>query len=91
VPDDHGDSALFEMDRVEPVEGVSASPMLPRDKTFRPYTPDQVLLLPPSLDDWLPAEHLTPFVAEIVDEHPDLSRIRARYTEGRGAPPYHPG
>jgi transposase len=48
-----------------------------------------VLLLPPSLDDWLPAEHLARFVAELV-EHLDLSRIRAAYTEGRGAPPFDP-
>jgi hypothetical protein len=27
-------------------------------------------------------------VAELVDEHLDLSRVRARYTEGRGAAPY---
>ena len=60
------------------------------DKTFRPFDPDQVLLLPPSLDDWLPAEHLARFVAELVDEHLDLSRIRDAYTEGRGAPPFDP-
>jgi len=47
-------------------------------------------LLPPSLDDWLPAEHLARFIAELVDEHLELSRIRAAYTEGRGGPPYDP-
>ena len=26
-------------------------------KTFRPYSPDQLLLLPPSLREWLPADH----------------------------------
>jgi len=46
--------------------------------------------LPPSLDDWLPAEHLARFVAELVDEHLNLSRIHAGYTEGRGGPPYDP-
>jgi transposase len=30
------------------------------------------------------------FVADLVDEHLDLSRIHAAYTEGRGAPPYDP-
>ncbi|WP_422334563.1 IS1182 family transposase [Rhodococcus sp. (in: high G+C Gram-positive bacteria)] len=60
------------------------------DKTFRAFDPDQGLLLPPSLDDWLPAEHLARFIAELVDEHLDLSRVRAAYTEGRGAPPYDP-
>ena len=48
------------------------------------------MLLPPSLDDWLPALHLARFIAELVDEHLDLSRIRAAYTEGRGGPPYDP-
>jgi hypothetical protein len=48
-----------------------------------------VLLLPPSLDDWLPADHLARFIAEIVDEHLDL-RIPGAYTEGPGAPPYDP-
>jgi uncharacterized protein YabE (DUF348 family)/transposase len=38
----------------------------------------------------LPAEHLARFIAELVDEHVDLVRIRAAYTEGRGAPPDDP-
>lgn len=78
------------MDRVELPERISVGSKVPVDKTFRPFNPDQVLLLPPSLDDWLPAEHLARFIAEIVDEHLDVSRIRAAYTEGRGAPPYDP-
>jgi hypothetical protein len=90
VPDDHAEDGLFQMDRVELPESISAAPKVPVDKTFRPFNPDQVLLLPPSLDDWLPAEHLARFVAELVDEHLDLSRIRAAYTEGRGAPPFDP-
>ncbi|GAH12793.1 unnamed protein product [marine sediment metagenome] len=40
--------------------------------------------------DWLPEEHLARFVADLVDEHLDLSRIHAAYTEGRGGPPYDP-
>jgi transposase len=90
VPDDHVEDGLFAEDAVERVEIDSAALKVPVDKTFRPYNPDQVLLLPPSLDDWLPAEHLARFVAELVDEHLDLSRIRAAYTEGRGAPPFDP-
>jgi len=60
------------------------------DKTFRAFVPEQDLLLPPSLDEWLPAGHMARFIAELVDEHLDLSRIRAGYTEERGAPPYDP-
>jgi uncharacterized protein YabE (DUF348 family)/transposase len=52
--------------------------------------PDQGLLLPPSLDDWLPAEHLARLIAELVDEHLDLLPIRAAYTGGRTAPPCDP-
>ncbi|MET8210191.1 IS1182 family transposase, partial [Streptomyces sp. NPDC005373] len=32
------------------------------DKTFRAFDPHQVMLLPPSLDDWLPEGHLARFV-----------------------------
>ena len=46
--------------------------------------------MPPSLDDWLPAEHLARLIAELVDEHLDLLPIRAAHTEGRAAPPYDP-
>ncbi|MET8535094.1 IS1182 family transposase [Streptomyces sp. NPDC005065] len=60
------------------------------DKTFRAFDPHQVLLLPPSLDDWLPQDHLARFVAELVDEVLDLGPVLADYTEKRGYPPYDP-
>ena len=62
----------------------------PVAKTFRPYDPHQVLLLPPSLDEWLPERHLARFVSELVEEALDLSPIRAAYVEERGYPPYDP-
>jgi transposase len=59
-------------------------------KTYRPYVPEQDLLLPPSLRDWLPEHHLAFFVADLID-HLDLSAITAVYEdEERGYPPYHP-
>jgi transposase len=58
-------------------------------KTFRPYEPDQMLLLPPSLSDWVPEDHLARFVSDLVDTL-DLSAIEDAYTEERGYPPYHP-
>jgi transposase len=58
-------------------------------KTFRPYEPDQLLLLPPALSDWVPDEHLARFVSEVVDTL-DLSAIEATYNEERGYPPYNP-
>lgn len=36
--------------------------------TFRPYSPDQELLLPPSLNEWLPEGHLAYFVSDVVEE-----------------------
>jgi transposase len=59
-------------------------------KTYRPYEPDQTLLLPPSLDEWLPKGHLGRFIAEIVEDL-DLSAIVGVYErEERGQPPYNP-
>jgi transposase len=59
-------------------------------KTYRPYVPEQDLLLPPSLREWLPEDHLAFFVSDLVD-HLDLSAITAVYEdEERGYPPYHP-
>jgi len=60
------------------------------DKTYRPYDPDQLLLLPPNLRDWLPAGHLAYFITDVVDGL-DLSAISQVYErEARGYPPYHP-
>ena len=58
-------------------------------KTFRPYEPDQMLLLPPALQDWVPDDHLARFVGDLVDTL-DLSAIEDAYEEERGYPPYHP-
>ena len=59
-------------------------------KTYRPYEPDQQLLLPAALQEWLPSDHLAHFVSDVVDQL-DLSPIMARYqSEERGGPPYHP-
>ena len=59
-------------------------------KTYRPYLPEQDLLLPPSLRDWLPEGHLAYFVSDLIDEL-NLSAIESYYEqEERGYPPYHP-
>jgi len=59
-------------------------------KGYRAYLPDQDLLLPPSLRDWLPENHLVYLVSDVVDQL-DLSKIHAHYgDEGRGQPPYDP-
>mgnify|MGYP006318168095 FL=1 len=79
---DAGEDGLFSIDPAQRVDARDVAPKPPVDKTFRAFDPGQGLLLPPSLEDWLPAEHLARFIAELVDEHLDLSRIRAAYTEG---------
>jgi transposase len=59
-------------------------------KTYRPYVPEQDLLLPPSLREWLPEDHLAFFVSDLIDQL-DLSAIMSAYEdEERGYPPYHP-
>jgi len=59
-------------------------------KTFRTYLPEQNLLLPASLREWLPDDHLCYFVSDVVDQL-DLSAIERVYEEeDRGQPPYHP-
>jgi len=59
-------------------------------KSYRPYYPDEELLLPPSLRDWLPENHLAYFVSDVADNL-DLSGMDAVYgNEKRGQPPYNP-
>lgn len=51
---------------------------------------EQLLALPPSVDDLLPQDHLARFVVDAVDSL-DLSALLARYdARARGSNPYHP-
>jgi len=59
-------------------------------KGYRSYLPEQELLLPPSLREWLAEQHLVYFVSDVVDQL-DLSAMYAVYEkEKRGQPPYDP-
>jgi transposase len=60
-------------------------------KTFRPYSLDQRLLLPPDLREWLPEDDLAWFISDTVDQL-DLTEFVRAYEvgDGRGQPPYHP-
>lgn len=78
---------LFDAPAVEVVEPVVKASV---DKTFRPYDPHLMFLMPPSIDDWLPEEHLARFVSELVDEVLDLEPFLAVFIEARGFPPYDP-
>ncbi len=50
---------------------------------------DTLFLMPPSVDDWVPENHLSRFVVDIVSRL-DLSSIRNAYA-GRGSDAYPPG
>ena len=59
-------------------------------KGYRSYLPEQDLLLPPSLRQWVAEDHLVYFVSDVVDQL-DLSAMHAVYEkEKRGQPPYDP-
>ena len=52
---------------------------------------NQSLMMPPSLHDWLPEDHLARFVADLVPSL-DVTAFYASYEEkdGRGKAAYHP-
>lgn len=57
---------------------------------YMPYSPDQALLLPPALQDWLPEGHLAYFISDTV-EALDLSAFHERYAKGGPRnQPFHP-
>ena len=60
-------------------------------KSYRPWTPRQAYLLPPSPTEWLPEQHLVYFVLDVV-ERLDLDTIEAAIAkkDPRGERPYSP-
>jgi|694.fasta_scaffold00040_1 transposase len=62
-----------------------------KPKTFRPWNPEQTLLLPPSPVEWLPEHHLVFFLLDLASEL-DLSAIYAVYEarDPRGVKAYEP-
>jgi transposase len=60
-------------------------------KTFREWNVEQHWLLPPSVMDFVPPDHIAHFIRDTVREQLDLSEILAPYEkEERGYPPYNP-
>ena len=55
---------------------------------FREFDRETRFLLPPSLDEWLPEQHLARFVVEVIDGL-DLSAMVKSY-RGTGSAGYHP-
>ena len=62
-----------------------------KPKSFRPWNPEQTLLLPPSPVDWLPENHLVFFLLDLAAEL-DLEEIHAVYRQKdpRGEKAYEP-
>lgn len=59
-------------------------------KTYRPWSPNQQYLLPPSVQDWLPGNDLVYFLLDTVNELDISAIIRVYEQETRGFPPFHP-
>ena len=59
-------------------------------KTYRAYEPEQMYLMPPSLAQWLPSDHMVYFIENIVDTINIKPITRVYEEEERGYPPYHP-
>jgi transposase len=59
-------------------------------KTFRDWEIEQLMMFPPSVEDFVPPGHVAHFVRSTVLEALDLSAILDCYSEERGYPPYHP-
>lgn len=55
---------------------------------FRPIDRKTAYLLPPSVEDWLPEDHLARFIVEAIEQL-DLSDLVRAYA-GRGSAAYHP-
>lgn len=55
---------------------------------FRPIDRKTAYLFPPSVDDWLPEDHLARFILEAI-ERLDLGALTRAYA-GRGSAAYHP-
>jgi transposase len=79
---------LVEVESVEP--SVLERAPVGAAKRLRAYDQGQVLLMAPSIQDWVPDGHLARFVSDLVDEALDLSAIYGAYEEERGFAPYDP-
>ena len=55
---------------------------------FIQYDRHQQYLLPPSVDEWLPEDHLARYIVEVIDQL-DLSKLTSRYSHS-GSAAYHP-
>lgn len=59
-------------------------------KEFRPWKIDEAQLLPPSVQDYVPRDHISQLIVSLVRESLDLSAIIGSYRSGLGQPPFDP-
>ncbi|MFG3594622.1 IS1182 family transposase [Bradyrhizobium sp. RDI18] len=59
-------------------------------KEFRPWKIDEAQLLPPSVQDYVPRDHVSRLIVSLVRESLDLSAIIGSYRSGLGQPPFDP-
>jgi transposase len=59
-------------------------------KHFRRWKIDEAQLLPPSVQDYVPKDHLSRLIVALVREELDLSAIAGSYRSGLGQPPFDP-
>ena len=59
-------------------------------KDFRPWKIDEAQLLPPSVQDYVPQDHVSRLIVSLVRESLDLSAILGSYRSGLGQPPFDP-
>jgi transposase len=59
-------------------------------KHFRPWNIDQTLLLPPSVQNFVPKDHVSRFIVGLARESLDLKAIMGSYVSGHGQPPFDP-
>lgn len=59
-------------------------------KDFRPWKIEEAQLLPPSVQDYVPKDHLSRLIVALVREELDLSAITGSYRSGLGQPPFDP-
>lgn len=59
-----------------------------RKATFKPYDPNQISLLPPSLDELIPSNHVVRVVQNVIDSI-NIESIKKKY-KGGGSSSFHP-
>jgi transposase len=64
--------------------------LLVMSKEFRAWKIDEAQLLPPSVQDYVPPEHLSRLIVALVREELDLSALAGSYRSALGQPPFDP-